>query len=98
MIQINENYRIIRLDKNCLQLERRKDVVSKKDGSIKKEWVADGYYPNLKWALSGLIKKYSVELVKEDFDNVTQVIERLDKLNDDIFNAIENRGITNNEV
>lgn len=89
MIQINENYRIIRLDKNCLQLEKRKDVVSKKDGSIKKEWVADGYYPNLKWALSGLIKKYSVELVKEDFDNVTQVIERLDNLENNIISVLE---------
>jgi hypothetical protein len=89
MIQINENYRIIRLDKTCLQLEKRKDVVSKKDGSIKKEWVADGYYPNLKWALSGLIKKYSVELVKEDFDNVTQVIERLDTLENNIISVLE---------
>jgi len=77
-IMLNENYRIVKIDKRNYTFERLQDV-KKKNDDVKKEWVqVGGYYDDLARTCKAL-KDY---IVQDNVDETTDVYGLIKLLTD----------------
>ena len=90
MIQINEEVRISRLDKYCLQVEVLCNVRDKNTKEIKKEWKGCGYYGNLETAICGVLKNYLNKLTDEEIADLKVLNERIKQIEVDLKAQIKN--------
>ena len=88
MIQINEKLRIRKVDNMNLELEEYRCIVDKKTKAERYDWMWVGYYGDLRSALGGAIKRCAMSLADEDLQGIKAVMERLDKIESDVKNAI----------
>jgi hypothetical protein len=88
MIQINDKIRIVKIDKLNLQLETLEHV-NKKDGTVAYEWKWNGYYGDLKSAINGVLKHCLMELSTEDVKTLSELVERIDNIDEELKKAVE---------
>lgn len=86
MIILNDRYRIVRYDEHNLQIQEYREIVSKKDKSVRKDWVNIGYYGNLKHALLGILNKYIFNLMDNDILDIKTLLDKLNEIENDINN------------
>lgn len=89
MLQINDNIRIVRTDKHCLQIEEFRPVLDQKTKKLKQEWRWVGYYGNLKSALLGVIKHYGKELTEQDLKGWRSVVDKLEEIETKMTNLVK---------
>lgn len=83
MIKIGERVRITKIDKINLLLEFKDEVVYR--GKSEMKWTFAGYYGDLRSALHGAYKKYSLVIDDGNLNDLKIAIEKIDN----IFRLIE---------
>ena len=80
MLQINDNIRIVKTDKHCIQIEEFRPVVDPKTKMSRNEWCWVGYYGDLKSAIRGVIRHYGKELTEQDLKGWKSVVDKLEEI------------------
>ena len=76
-IQLDGDFRITSDTKN-LVLEKRSEIKSKEDGSIKEIWANSGYYTNLKALLHGYVKQSIMKSAAASLEELAEDIKRIE--------------------
>jgi len=79
MMQINELYRIRKLDALNIVIEKLVDVETAKTGEFRKEWQIQGYFSKVEHAINYVRNDYTCDIIGNE-DKKISIVELLDQL------------------
>lgn len=91
MLIINNKLRIRKLDETNLVMEKLKIVSSEVKGT-REEWVFEGYYGSLEWALSSVLKKELFDSLEEEVE-IKDLLKVIEKTSQDIRKEVKKYNI-----
>lgn len=99
MLQIGDTVRISKYDERNLQIEELREITNPRTKETRLDWAWDGYYPDIKSALKGVIHKYAFLAIEAQgtLDRLNELEELIKNLTRDKAKDLYDKAVANEE-
>ena len=97
-LYLTDNFRIFRCDDRNLEVEHRREVVSRPNRYVTEttstvKWVSVGYFSHIHQAVARILSGFEEELIVKDKMDLSDFLVELKEIKDDLVRKVSESGI-----